>query len=202
MIRNYLTIALRNIFRNKLFSTVNILGLVFGICSAMLIFLWVNDEMAVDGYHENIDRLYRVMENQGYSDGRIYTFAATPGPMAPFIKEKFPEIERASRFTWPVRNLFQVDDLSFYEEGRYVDPDFLSMFTFPLIRGDVNTALGNNNSIVISESMAKKYFGDEEPVGKVFSFNTSKQLTVTGVLKDVPPSSSIKFDYLLPFEIF
>lgn len=202
MFKNYLTIALRNIFRNKLFSTVNILGLVFGICSAMLIFLWVNDEMAVDGYHQNIDRLYRVMENQEYSDGRIYTFAATPGPMAPVIKEKFPEIERATRFTWPIRGLFQFDEFSFYEEGRYVDPDFLSMFTFPLVKGDSSTALGNNNSIVISEAMAKKYFGDEEPVGKVFTFNKDKQLTVTGVLKDVPPSSSMRFDYLLPFEIF
>ncbi len=202
MIKNYLLIAVRNIFRNKLFSTVNILGLAFGICSALLIFLWVNDELEYDYFHANASRLYRVMENQKYTDGRIYTFAATPGPMAPFIKEKYPEIEKATRFTWEVNNLMQVDDKTFYEMGRYVDQDFVEMFTFPFVKGNMATALKDKNSVVITEKMAKKYFGDQEPIGKVLLMNTKRSFTVTGVLKDLPRNSSIQFEYLLPFEVF
>ena len=202
MIKNYLLIAVRNIFRNKLFSTVNILGLAFGICSALLIFLWVNDELEYDYFHANANRLYRVMENQRYTDGRIYTFAATPGPMAPFIKEKYPEIEKATRFTWEVNNLMQVDDKTFYEMGRYVDQDFVEMFSFPFIKGNMATALKDKNSVVITEKMAKKYFGEEEPIGKVLLMNTKRSFTVTGVLKDIPRNSSLQFEYLLPFEVF
>jgi predicted permease len=202
MIKNYLLIAVRNIFRNKLFSTVNILGLAFGICSALLIFLWVNDELEYDYFHANASRLYRVMENQKYTDGRIYTFAATPGPMAPFIKEKYPEIEKATRFTWEVNNLMQVDDKTFYEMGRYVDQDFVEMFSFPFVKGNMATALKDKNSVVITEKMAKKYFGDQEPIGKVLLMNTKRSFTVTGVLKDLPRNSSIQFEYLLPFEVF
>jgi hypothetical protein len=202
MIKNYLLIAVRNIFRNKLFSSVNVLGLAFGICSALLIFLWVNDELQVDGFHQNIDRLYRVMENQQYTDGRIYTFSSTPGPMAPFIKDKYPEIEMASRFTWSSNNLFRYEDKSFYEGGRYAEQDFIDMFSFPFIAGDAKTALKEKNSVVISKKMAEKYFGDEDPIGKIFTVNTKDAFTVTGVLDDIPANSSLQFEYLLPFQVF
>jgi putative ABC transport system permease protein len=202
MVKNYLLIAIRNIFRNKLFSTVNILGLAFGIGSALLIFLWVNDELNVDKFHANGDRLYRVMENQKYSDGKIYTFMSTPGPMAPFIKDKYPEIEKATRWTWQMTYLFQYEDKSFFEQGFYVDQDFIEMFSFPFAAGDVNTALKEKNSIVISEKLAKKYFGDEDPLGKILTLNTKTAYTVTGVVKDIPKNSSIQFEYLLPFQVF
>ncbi|MFZ6010010.1 MAG: ABC transporter permease, partial [Bacteroidota bacterium] len=202
MIRNYLVVAFRNIFRNKLFSTVNILGLAFGMCSALLIFLWVNDELQYDHFHTKVDRLYRVMENQQYTDGKLYTFSSTPGPMAPFIKEKYPEIEMASRYTWEVNNLFQFGDRSFYETGRYADQDFIEMFSFPLRAGDVKTALKEKNSIIISQKMATKYFGNDDPIGKMFNMNTSVALTVTGVLEEIPANSSLKFEYLLPFQMF
>ena len=202
MIKNYLIVALRNIFRNKLFSTVNILGLVFGICSALLIFLWIKDELSYDGFHEHGERIYRVMENQRYSDGRIYTFAATPGPMAPFIKEKYPEIEQATRMTWDITRLFQLDDKSFYESGKYVDPDFLTMFTFPAVKGNLKTALNDKHSIVITERMAVKYFGDQDPIGKTLTLDTKDGFNVTAVIKDPPNNSLLRFDYLLPFSFF
>jgi putative ABC transport system permease protein len=202
MVKNYLLIAIRNIFRNKLFSTVNILGLAFGICSALLIFLWVNDELEVDQFHTQVDQLYRVMENQQYTDGKLFTFASTPAPMAPFIKEKYPEIERASRFTWQINSLFQYADQSFYEGGFYVDQDFIEMFSFPLVAGDVKTALKEKNSIVISEAMAKKYFGKEDALGKILTVNAKSAFTVTGVVKTIPKKSSIQFEYLMPFEFF
>ncbi|HYG19441.1 MAG TPA: ABC transporter permease, partial [Ohtaekwangia sp.] len=202
MVKNYLLIAVRNLFRNKLFSTVNILGLAFGMCSALLIFLWVNDELSVDRFHANVDQLYRVMENQQYTDGKLFTFSSTPGPMAPYIKEKYPEIERAARMTWSTTNLFQYGDASFYEEGFYVDQDFIEMFSFPFLAGDIRTALKDKSSIVISESMARKYFGDESAIGKVFQVNAKSSYTVTGVVETVPKNSSIRFEYLLPFHVF
>jgi putative ABC transport system permease protein len=202
MLRNYLKIALRNIFRNKLFSVVNILGLAFGIGSALLIFLWVNDELSFDHFHANGKRIYRVMENQKYTDGRMFTFSSTPGPMAPFIKEKFPEIEKATRLTWEVNNLFQVGEKSFYENGIYADQDLLDMYSLPLLSGNVSTALSDKNSIVIDRTMAEKYFGKDDAVGKVLLMNTKNSFTVTGVLKEIPKNSSFRMSYIIPFQIF
>lgn len=202
MIRSYLLIAIRNIFRSKLFSTVNILGLTFGMGSALLIFLWVNDELGVNRFHSKIDRIYRVMENQTYSGGKMFTFEATPGPMAPFIKEKYPEIEMATRVTWPVNPLLQHGDKSFKDNGRYVDPDYLLMYDFPFISGDPNTALNDRNSIVLTEAFARKMFGDQDPMGKLIVMDTKDSYQVSGVMKNVPKNSSITFDYLLPFPTF
>jgi len=202
MLKNYLSVALRNIFRNKLFSLINILGLAFGMGSAMLIFLWVNDELRVNQFHERVDRIYSVMENQQYSGGKIFTFSSTPGPMAPFIKEKYPEIEKASRFTWEVNELFQVGDKSFYEDGRYAEQDFLDMFSFSLLSGDIGTALKDKSSIVISQAMAEKFFGKEDAVGKILLMQTKHSFTVTGVLNPLPKNSSLQFQYLLPFQFF
>jgi putative ABC transport system permease protein len=200
MIRNYIKIVLRNIFRNKLSSIVNILGLTFGMASALLIFLWVNDEVQVDQFHSNGRNLYQVLENQQYGDGKLYTFRSTPGPMAPFVKEKFPEIELATRYTWNVGNLFQVGDKSFNEDGRWTDQDFLHMFSFPVIAGDPGTALKERNSIVLTEKLARKYFGDDDAIGKIITLNTTDAFQVTAVLADLPKNSSLQFDYLLPFE--
>ena len=202
MLKNYLSVAFRNIFRNKLFSLINILGLAFGMGSALLIFLWVNDELRVNQFHERVERIYSVMENQQYSGGKIFTFSSTPGPMAPFIKEKYPEIEKSSRFTWPVNELFQVGEKSFYEEGRYAEQDFLDMFSFSLSSGDITTALKDKNSIVISQAVAEKFFGKEDAVGKVLVMQTKHSFIVTGVLNPLPKNSSLQFQYLLPFQFF
>ncbi|MBX7125234.1 MAG: ABC transporter permease, partial [Cyclobacteriaceae bacterium] len=202
MIRNYLRVAVRALWRNKLYSLVNIAGLAFSMASGLLIFMWVMDEHQVDHFHAHRDRLYRVMENQQYTDGRVYTFNSTPGPMAPFIKEKYPEIELATRFTWESNNLFEHNDKRFVEKGRYVDQDFLDMFTFPFLAGDPHTALKDKNSVVISRAMAERYFGKEPALGKLLVLNTKTTFTVSGVLADIPHQSSIQFDYLLPFQFF
>lgn len=142
------------------------------------------------------------MENQTYSGGQMYTFNSTPGPMAPVLKERFPEIEMATRITWPERRLFQVREKSFYEEGRFVDPDFMLMHTYPLIKGDINTCLKDNHSIVISKKMAKKFFGEEDPMGKALVMDAGESFNVTGLLAEVPTTSSMQFEFLLPFEWF
>ncbi len=202
MLKNYLVVAFRNIFRNKLFSFVNIAGLSFGISSAVLIFLWIGDELLVDRFHQDGDRFYRVMENQKYSDGRLYTFSSTPAPMAPFIKDKFPEIELATRVTWQVSHLFEAGEKMFFENGRCVDQDFLLMFSLKFINGDKLTALTDKTSIVVSRSMAEKYFGAEDPLGKVLVTDHEHSFKVTGVFEDLPAQSSWKFSFLLPFRHF
>ena len=111
MIRNYLLITFRNLLRNKAFSFINIFGLAFGISCSLIIFLWVRDELNTDKFHINSERLYKVMENQTYSGGQMYTFSSTPGPMAPVLKDEFPEVELSTRITWEERRLFQFGEI-------------------------------------------------------------------------------------------
>lgn len=154
MLKNYFKIVLRNIQRNKVYSFINIFGLACGMSASLLILLWVTDELKYDNFHQNSEQLYRVMENQHYAGGDIMTTVSTPGPMAPYIKEKYPEIEKAARFTWEDRRLFSYENQSFYQEGRFTDPDFLQMFSFPFIKGDVISALNDPYSIVITQAMS------------------------------------------------
>lgn len=201
MIKNYLLITFRNLLRNKAFSFINIFGLAFGISCSLIIFLWVRDELNTDKFHTYSDRLYKVMENQTYSGGQMYTFSSTPGPMAPVLKDEFPEIEMSTRITWEERRLFQFEEKSFYE-GRFVDQDFILMHTFPLVKGDLASCLKDNHAIVISKSMAKKFFGDADPLGKALVMDAGDSFTVTGVLEDIPNTSSLQFEFLIPFEWF
>ncbi|MBI1770751.1 MAG: ABC transporter permease [Bacteroidetes bacterium] len=200
MIKNYLLVTLRNLLRNKAFSLINIAGLAFGISCSLIIFLWVSDELSMDAFHAKKDRLYKILENQTYSGGQMYTFSSTPGPMAPALKERFPEIERATRITWPERRLFQFGEKSFYEEGRFVDQDFILMHSYPLTKGDINSCLKDNHSIVISQKMADKFFGDQDPIGNAFVMDSGESFNVTGLLKEIPSASSLQFDFLIPFE--
>jgi putative ABC transport system permease protein len=202
MIKSYLLITFRNLLRNKAFSFINIFGLAFGISCSLIIFLWVHDELGTDGFHVNNDRLYKILENQTYSGGQIFTFSSTPGPMAPVLKEEFPEIEMATRITWEERRLFQFGEKNFYEVGRFVDPDFILMHTFPLVKGDINTCLKEMHSIVISKEMAKKFFGDIDPIGKSLIMDGGDSFSVTGILNDIPTTSSQQFEFLIPFEWF
>lgn len=202
MLKNYLLITVRNLLRNKTFSLINILGLAFGISCSLTILLWVKDEMSMDDFHVNNDRLYRVMERQTYTNGSIFVFSSTPGPMAPVIKEKFAEIELASRVTWPENRLFSKEDKSFYQEGRFVDPDFLKMFSFTLAKGDTSTALKDMYTVVISKAMAEKFFGEEDPIGKALLMDNQDSFTVSAVLDEIPSNSSVKFDFLISFAYY
>ncbi len=195
MIKNYLLVTLRNLLRNKAFSFINIAGLAFGISCSLIIFLWVTDEMNMDAFHVNNDRLYKVMENQTYSAGQMYTFSSTPGPMAPVLKDRFPEIEMATRITWPERRLFQIGEKGFYEEGRFVDQDFMLMHSYPLTKGDIHSCLKDIHSIVISQKMAKKFFGENDPMGKTFVMDSGESFTVTGLLANLSSSSSLQFQF-------
>jgi len=201
MIKNYLKTAWRNLLSNKMFSLINISGLALGMTCALLIMLWIKDETRMDKFHANGKRLFRVMENQ-YYEGSISTFTATPGIFAENVVKDIPEIQLASQALWEEEPLFTVGDKFFKEKGRYVQKDFLRMFSFKLVKGDPNTALARPDAVVISKKLAEKYFGQQDPVGKLINVDNEQNVIVTGVLDEVPKTSSLQFDFLMSYDIW
>jgi len=199
MIRNFFKVAFRNMFRNKAFSVINIAGLTIGMASAILILLWVQNEMSYDRFHANLNRLYEVFGND-VADGKINTGTATPEIMAPILKNDIPEIDQVSRISGGENYLFTVGDKSLKANGNLVDPSFLSMFSFPLIKGNVNSALKDPYSVVLTQQLAKKIFGNEDAIGKVIKVENDENYKVTGILKDLPNNTQFKFDYLMSYE--
>ncbi|UCE06949.1 MAG: ABC transporter permease, partial [bacterium] len=196
MFKNYLKITMRNINRYKGFSFINILGLAVGITCCILILLYIQYEFSFDDFHKNSDSIYRILINQDhYYQGRNQV-AVTPPPLGPAIKERFPEVWNICRID-DSRGLFKTGDRSFYENHLgFVDPEFLIMFSFPLILGDKRSVLTDPFSLVISEEMATKYFGDIDPLGQIISIDDKHNYTVTGVMKNIPKNSYFQFDFL------
>ena len=200
MIGNYIKIAIRNMTKHSAYSVINIAGLSVGLTAFILIALWIQHELSYDRFHERSSQLYRIIENQYYANNELFPVAVTPAPLGPYLKQNFPEIENATR-TSEARFLFQYEDLKFNELGYMVDPSFLEMFSLDMVKGDQKKLLSNLDNIVISENLAKKYFHETDPLGEVFRINNT-DFAVTGVFRDFPENSHMKFDYILPFEVF
>ena len=186
---------------NKAFSVINIFGLTLGMTCSLLIMLWLKDEFKRDKFHANDKRLFRVMENQYYS-GDISTFPSSPGILAENIVKDFPEIEMASQMLWEEQPLFTVGDKFDKEKGRFVQKDFLRMFSFKLEKGDAATALARPDAVVITRKLADKYFKGEDPIGKMIKIDSKENVIVTGVLEQLPELSSLKFDFLMSYDIW
>lgn len=202
MIRNYLAVAWRNLWKNKSFSAINILGLALGISCSLLILLWVRDEYKVDGFHKNGDRLYSVYQVTTF-DGKTEGGHYTPGPMADEVKRVFPEVTHASGFAWNSWNTFAAGEKIMKLEGNAAGADFFSMFSYPLLEGNAATALNTPTSIAISRTMARNFFGSpKEAIGKTIRFENYRDLQVTAVFEDIPRNSSQRFKYLLNWDFF
>ena len=202
MIRNYLKMAFRNLWKNKTYSFLNIFGLAVGIACAGLIFLWVDDELSFDHHNEKKDQLYQVFENQAY-EGKTYTFSATPGVMAPAMVQELPGVKNACRLTWQQYTLFNLGEKAIYERGFYADSSIFSMFTVPFVKGTKQNAFQQLHSLVISEKMAAKFFGDQKDIiGKTLRVDNKEEHVITGVFTDLPANSTIRFDWLAPFKIY
>ncbi len=194
MLINYLKITIRNIRRHKAYSFINIAGLAIGIASCMLIMLWVQDELSYDRFHEHADSLYVAT----FSNGSL----VTPTALSEFLKEEYPEVLHASRFNGMGSSLLKYEDTEINEPGGVmVDPDFVKMFTIPFLKGNRETALDDPRSILISEKLALKYFGNKDPIGETMTFSTMIDLKVTGVFEDYPSNSHIEFEYILPLAL-
>ncbi|MCJ7581336.1 MAG: ABC transporter permease [Candidatus Aminicenantes bacterium] len=198
MFKNYLKTAFRNTTRHKGYSFINLAGLAIGMACTLLILLWVKDELSYDKFHENRDNIYRIM-----SYGTKYMIEGTdgtPAPLGPAIKDEVPGIENYARFSDFSKLVFRYKDKVFYEtKGLITDPSFFEIFTFPFAKGDLETALLEPFDFIMTESMAKKYFGQDDPIGKIIEIEGQPAI-VKGIIKDIPKNSHIQFDFLASFE--
>ena len=203
MFKNYFKTTLRNLWKNKTYSFLNIFGLSIGIACAALIFLWVEDEANWDNFNTKKDRLYYVRENQKY-DTYTATFSSTPGVMAPAMQAEIPGIANTCRTSeGQMSLLFRIGDRSVYASGKYAEPSLFTMFTLPFVQGNASTAFSQLYSLVITEKTAKKFFGnDNNIIGKTVRMDNKQDYVVTGILKDMPENSSMQFEWVAPFEIW
>jgi predicted permease len=202
MFRNFFKTTTRSLWKNKGYSFLNIFGLAIGIACAGLIFLWVEDELSFDEFNAKKDQLYFIRENQKY-DSYTATFGSTPAPMAPAIKEKIPGIANACRINGLDTKLITIGDKSMYAAGSYVDASLFSMFTFPFVKGNAEAAFKELHSMVITQSTAKRFFGDEKNViGKTVRVDNKQDYVISGVIKDIPNNSTVQFEWAAPFQIW
>ena len=203
MIQNYLKIALRNLLRYKTYSLINILGLAMGMAICVLIILYVQHELSYDRYHENSDLIYRLVHERDLN-GTYEKIPRMPLAAKPVLDADFPEITHAVRFLREFTPVVQHGDKQFIEDNFFfTDPEIFDVFSFELIQGNPETALESDNSIVITEETARKYFGDENPFGKNLTYRKWGQqfdFAVTGVVKNLPDNSHFKFDFLAKME--
>ncbi len=196
-----LKIAIRNILKERTYSLINIFGLTIGITSSVFIMLYVSDELSYDKFHTNGENIYRVVSNIQEPDN-AFTWAVAQIPLAPELRAKYPEVENFARMSGQGRIKLMHEDLEFYEEDIYMaDSTFFDVFTYKFIEGDMATALDGPNNIVLSKSLATKYFGDESALGKQFADDQDRNFTVTGVMEDVPTNSHIIFDALIGWDV-
>jgi len=200
MIRNYIKTTLRSLVKNRSYSFLNIAGLAVGVACASLIFLWVQDEMTFNHNYAKRNVLYKVYENQTYN-GKTSTFFGTPGPMWKAMKTEIPGIKNTARMTGDGDSqLFALGDKAITEKGNYADPEIFSMLELSFAEGSGANAFAQLKSVVISETMAKKFFGEADPMGKTLKVNNEQEFTVTGVFKDLPDNSTYQFQWLSPME--
>ena len=209
MFRNYFTIAYRNLIKNRIYTLVNIFGLAIGMAACFFIFQYVHFESSYDGFNKNLANLYRVNISFGGSFSNLPPMSTNHPAVGPAMKAEFPEVVDYARVVNPIHFVVATDvsftnakgdRVVFKPEKLYIaDASFLTMFSFPFVSGDPSTALVEPKTTVISEKLAKKYFGKEDPMGKTLLLNRDLPLKVTGVFKDVPENSHIKFDMLISF---
>ena len=203
MFKNYIKTAIRNIARHKGYSFINIAGLTVGLACFILIFLWVYDELHYDTFHANSDRLCRIILKKADEPGD------TGVPSSPYIlpgilKEEYPEIVEVTRVrTRAYSSAVRYGDVSFYEKGFFLaDPTFFEMFSYDFSAGNPRTALSDPHSVVITKEAALRYFGDEDPLGKVLRWNNAQDLEITGVITKIPYNSHLQFDFMAPIQLY
>jgi predicted permease len=198
MLINFIKVAWRNIVRGRGFTLINITGLTVGMASAMLILLWVQDELSYDRWYANTDRLYQCWD-RGRDNQGVTCLNITPQVLGPALKQEYPEVEQATRVGWDETLLFSVGDKKVNIRGTMTDPYFLTMFGFPFVAGDRNTALNNPNSVVLTQKAATVLFGSSDVVGKVVRLDNKYDMTVTAVMKDLPGNTQFDFEFILPW---
>ncbi|MCF1714851.1 ABC transporter permease [Flavihumibacter sp. RY-1] len=198
MLFNYFKIAFRNLLKYKGFSAINILGLAVGMASAILIFLWISHEISYDRFHEKKDRIFEAW-NKGSFNGKVSCWNTTPKILASALQSDIPEIETTTRVNWADNYLTRFGDKTIMMKASMVDSTFLQVFSFPVLKGDIQNALMNPSGVVLTASTAAKLFGTDNPIGQTLELNEKFQLIVTAVVQDPPNNSRFQFECLLPW---
>ncbi len=201
MLKNYLKIAFRNLRKNKAFSFINIAGLAIGLSGFILISLYIRQELSYDDFNKNADRIYRPVEIQRPAGVPVQHVAVTMGPLAEALKNEFPEIDEAGRIMPAPPFFCKVGEKRFYEnEIVYADPQILNIFTIPFIEGNPKQSLSEPNTILLTKSIAEKYFGNEDPIGKTFTINQingQSEMKITGIIRDYPENSHLHLSMIV-----
>ena len=199
MFKNYLKVALRTVRKQKGYAFINIAGLAVGMAACLLIFLWIHDELSYDMYHENADRIYRLTIDANM--GTQMKVPVSPTPAGPAMVEEYPEVLRSARLTRPNRSPVIVGEKDYFEENvAFADNSLFAIFSFPFLEGDPKTALATAYSAVITQDIAKKYFGSESPIGKMIKFDGPNEYAIMGVVENVPKNSHFQFNILRSME--
>ncbi len=203
MFRNYFKTAWRNLVKNKFYSIINIAGLTAGLCVGMLILLWVQDEYSFDSFHKQAKNIYR-LENRVGTGTSVQIWTETVYPIGTLAKAQLPEVKETVRMTGNgFYSAYKYGEKIFNEQRAYfTDPTFFKVFDFPLVQGDKANPFPNANSVVITETTAERYFGNDNPIGKVIVADNKESFAVSGVIKDVPKNTDIQVDMLFPMDFF
>lgn len=198
MLKSYLLIASRSLAKHKFFTIINVLGLAIGMSVSLLFIAMITFVSTYDEFHENKDRIYRVISKTNLGDNQ--EFARTPQPLAEKLKSEYPGIEDVIRISNELSGEADYDGKQIPMEGFFVDSQFLNVFSFPLLKGNATTVLENPHSMVITEAGAERMFGDADPIGKVIKMKEFGEFEITGVLKKLPKNSHMQFEILVPFQ--
>ncbi|HNP96028.1 MAG TPA: ABC transporter permease, partial [Cyclobacteriaceae bacterium] len=202
MFKNYLLTTLRNLQKYLGYSIINIIGLCLGISISLLLALWIRHELSYDRFHSNAEQIFRVSMHMNFG-GRSAQTAVSPTALLPALKKNFPEVKTGTRIYNPAffsPFIVKKDDQLFEEEKFYfADSTFFDVFSYSLLKGSSQQALVEPRSVVLSESMAKKYFGQEDPIGKTLLINDENEYLVTGVIQNAPRNSYLQYDLIGSF---
>lgn len=197
MLKNFILIAVRNLRRDLLYNVINIGGLIIGISASLLLLMYILDDLSFDRFHKGHEKIYRIGSRISEPDD-AFNWNVCPYPMGPKLKEDFPQVKEFVRLSGAGLGWFRYEDIRFIENDVfYADSFVFEVFTFPLLQGDPEKALVRPNTIVLTESMAQKYFGNGDPVGEVLKREGGQNYEITGVMEDVPANSHIRFDALM-----
>ena len=202
MLKNYFKIAFRNLWKNKIFSVINIAGLGLGMACSLLILLWVRDERSIDAFHKNGKSIYYIYERNTLG-GKIESWYWTQGPLGEELKKEIPEIKAATPFSWPTTSTFSVGEKILKQDGYAAGSDFFTMFSYPLLEGQAVDALNSPNSISISRKMANDFFGSPAAaIGKSIRFENKKDFMVKAVFEDLTSLVSNRFNYIISWSAY
>lgn len=200
MIRLNLKIALRNLWKNKGFTLINVGGMAIGLASCMILLLYVSYEWSYDKEFSNYDKTY-VVFNNFHSNGKIYSWSTTPNTMAEEARVKIPGVAYAAHLTFPNSLLISYKDKKFKNEGIFADPFLLKILNYKFIKGNPGQALKGINTVILTKTLAKKLFGNEDPINKTVKFYNKEPLKVEAVIEDIPANNTIRFDYIIPWAL-